>query len=499
MTQLHRELLDQARRHPDRAAIDGGKDEPLSYAELFTIIGSLVAELGAMKNARAIGIVSNRSAEAYCGALAAYFSGATFVPLNPGFPEERLAKIVELAGVDYLFCDSSSLGLAQKLAPPQLNLTPMIEGPPAPVADMADRIEAGLAIEPDAIAYQMFTSGSTGEPKGVPIPYSALDHYVRTLRERIAFPDGARFSQLFDLSFDLSIHDIFVTFASGGTLVPAGQMDLMMPHAFIDRKRIDIWFSVPMLAMQAARGAKAPKSDHRLTMALFCGEALPMDYVARFRPFVADGGPIYNLYGPTEATIAFTVRELEDSDTAFAIAPLGEVLGDNRIALLDDEGGVVPVAPGGEGELLLGGPQVFGGYDPDRGIQCFVESQSGERFYRSGDRVRRDDGGLHHLGRIDGQVKLRGHRIELGEIEAAFREAFGCDAAAAIVWGERDAGEIRLAYTGSGEVADLGPLAARLPDYMVPKRIWRRDSLPVNVNGKVDRKALGEMTWPDAP
>lgn len=497
MTALHKVLLENARRHPDRAAIDGGKLDDLSYASLFSIVGALKAELGATTVPKAIGILSNRRTEAYCGVLTAFFSFLRFVPLNPGFPVDRLNTIIRLADVDYVLCDASTLETAQQLDAPWCNLTSLVENPPAAETEMIDRLGADLEASDNEIAYQMFTSGSTGEPKGVPIPYDALDHYVRHIRSVVDFPDDARFSQLFDLSFDLSIHDIFVALSAGGTIVPASPIDIMMPHSYIQKREIDVWFSVPMLAMVTARGASEPKTDHRLKLAQFCGEALPMDYVRRFKPFVAAGGEIFNLYGPTEATIAFTAKSLTDADDAFTIAPLGEPFGDNRIAILDDDDQVVAATGEVEGELLLGGPQLFAGYSPERNTSCFVESE-GERFYRSGDRVRCDAGELHHLGRIDGQIKLRGHRIELGEIEAAFREIYACDAAAALVWGELDSAEIRVAYQGAEDVTDLSALKRRLPEYMVPKRIWHRDDLPVNVNGKVDRKTLAQMTWPDA-
>lgn len=497
MTWLHKELLAQARRHPDRPAIDPGKTGTIGYAQLLTIVGALKAEIAAAEAPRAIGVLSNRRAEAYCAVLAAFFSGVKFVPLNPGFPAGRLAKIVALAEVDLILCDSSSVETASGLGAHWRNITSLVESPPAIVAAMADRIETDLAIDARAIAYQMFTSGSTGEPKGVPVPYGALNHYVRHIRDLVPFPDTARFSQLFDLSFDLAIHDIFVALACGGTIVPAGPIDLMMPHSYIEKRQIDVWFSVPMLAMVTARGAAAPKTDHRIKVAQFCGEALPIDYVRRFRPYVADDGPVFNLYGPTEATIAITGKALGAEDDAFAVAPLGDPFGDNKIAILDDDGAVVAPSHGGEGELLLGGPQVFAGYEPARDPDPFV-THDGIRYYRSGDRVRFADGELHHLGRIDGQVKLRGLRIELGEIEAAFRDAFGCEAAAAIVVGEQENAEIRVAYQRDADIDDIAPLKSRLPDYMIPKRTWRRDDLPVNVNGKVDRKALAQMPWPDA-
>jgi amino acid adenylation domain-containing protein len=487
MTALHARLLEVLRAAPERAAIDSGRQGTTSYAGLFATAAALATRFG--DRPAAIGVLSNRQAEAYCAVLAAFFARVRFVPLNPGFPVERLQAIVRLAGVDLVLTDGGNVDAARALGARFVDVTPVLAGHARQRVD-AEAFDAGAA---DGIAYQMFTSGSTGEPKGVPIDYAALDHYVRTLRAHIDFPAAARFSQLFDLSFDLAMHDIFVALASGGTIVPASPIDLMMPHAYVNRARIDVWFSVPMLAMVAARGLGPRTPEHRLQLALFCGEQLPMDFVERFRPLVA-GDAIYNLYGPTEATIAFTAKRLGPADHAHAVAPLGEPFGDNRVAVLDEHGAVVDLAEGVEGELLLGGPQVFAGYQPDRGIQCFVDGPQG-RFYRSGDRVRVAGGDLHHLGRIDSQIKLRGHRIELGEIESAFREVFGCDAAAAVVVGEHDAAEIRVAYEGRNGIGDLAALKARLPDYMVPKRAMRVDALPVNVNGKVDRKAIGAMAW----
>ena len=344
------------------------------------------------------------------------------------------------------------------------------------------------------IAYQMFTSGSTGEPKGVPITYDSLAKYVAGIRSMTGRDKGGRFSQLFDLSFDLSMHDIFVALVSGGTLVPASNIDLMMPHAYIEKKTIDYWFSVPLIASVALRGLGDKQVEHKLSRAMFCGEQLPTEYATGFRTFMKPNADIYNLYGPTEATIAFTSKKFEGASSDLAVVPLGAPFGDNLIKIKTEVGEIVDAHEGAEGELLLGGPQVFGGYVPTNSAECFVDENP--RYYCSGDRGRVRHGELLHLGRKDGQIKLRGYRIELGDIEAAFRKAFGCVAAAAVVLGEGEAREIRLAYQHDHEIEDISPLSEFLPAYMLPARILRLVNLPININGKIDRKSLRQVPWP---
>lgn len=483
---LRAEILHVSATCANRLAVDAGHSAQLTYAELMGAAHGLSAQL---ENCRAVGVLSNRRVETYVAVLACFLPGITFVPLNPGFPQERLQKITRLAELDLVLHDATTADLATTLGTPILSI-------PDPVvirtAGLDETPLSSLDHDPAAIAYRMFTSGSTGEPKGVPIPYGALDHYVRTIRDRIAFPEAARFSQLFDLSFDLSIHDIFVTLASGGTIVPASDLNLLMPHSYAARRQIDVWFSVPMLAMSAARGLRG-EPEHKLSLALFCGEALPMDYVRRFRALMEPEAELWNLYGPTEATIAFTAKLVDETDERHTLAPLGEPFGDNHIAILKEDGAVISADEGAHGELLLGGPQVFDGYQPPR-HDPFVESDTG-RFYRSGDIVGIEDGELVYEGRADSQVKIRGMRIELAEIENAFRNALGCDSAAAFVHGELEEAEIRVAYTKADGVAEIDQLNKTLPHYMIPALCWRVDELPVNANGKVDRRKLAEMDW----
>jgi len=296
MTPLHTRLSSRFRENADLPAVLGSKGVDVSYGSLAGMIARFqqVLEQG---NVTAVGVLSTRRLEAYVAVLGAFFSGIRFVPMNPDLPAERLSKIVEAGAVTLVACDPSTLESAKRLSVPHFDVTACLSGP----------ANESLALEPaaaDSIAYQMFTSGSTGDPKGVPISYGNLSHYVVSIIAELDIPQQTRFSQLFDLSFDLSLHDIFVALACGGTVCPASKLDLMMPHAYLAKKKIDVWFSVPMLAAVAVRGQAAKPVGHAMRLALFCGEPLPTQYAMDFGMFLQPEAPLYNLYGPTEATIA---------------------------------------------------------------------------------------------------------------------------------------------------------------------------------------------------
>ncbi|MGB1220219.1 MAG: AMP-binding protein [Alcanivoracaceae bacterium] len=477
----------------DREAITGllaGSRVTLDYQGLRRALSSLQPALAS--TTAPVGILANRSVEACTCVLACFLVGVPFVPLNPGFPAHRLERIAQLAGIGHVLHERTHASLAGLLGVPTTDASARVQ---QAVDDQFETLFSGTDTV-DRLAYQMFTSGSTGDPKGVPISAGNLSAYVSGITDLIRFYPGERFSQTFDLSFDLAMHDIFVCFASGGTLAVATDMNLLMPGAFIDKERLDVWFSVPMLATIANRAAALHAEKHRLRLALFCGEALAMDTAITFdRAFVREQGELWNLYGPTEATIALTARNIGEVAADLSVAPIGTPFGHSRVALQQDNGDVLPdPAAGAEGELLLGGPQVFTGYQPPVEKQVFIDHQ-GMRYYRSGDWVHWDGHEMHYVGRIDQQVKVRGYRIELGEIEATFRRIYGVEAAAAVAVTRADTVHICLAYQDADAVTDLTLLANELPDYMLPHATRRMDELPLNANGKVDRKVLAGLPW----
>lgn len=488
-----------------RVAFEGpfGDEKRVSMSE--TDVGASLASLrdllmshGVAPGSR-VGVLSNHRIETYLAVLAVVSTGAAFVPLNPKFPADRLRKIIELSSPSVVLGDRSTASTASTIA----SSLPFIDvaGVPASTATTDGWLAAVAAVPVTGAdtAYLMFTSGSTGTPKGVPISYDNLARYVDGVSTLLALPDGLRFSQFFDLSFDLSMHDIFVSMRHRGTLVAPTQIDIMMPAGYVARERIDAWFSVPLLGAQLGAG-KRKDGFGGLRSMLFCGEALPMETVVACRPWLADGGRMWNLYGPTEATIAFTAADVTVSPRLDGNASIGRPFGSNHTALLRNDMTVAeqPVV-GDEGELLLGGPQVFAGYSTDAPSPFIAHGDT--TYYRSGDLVRIDDEGVYFRGRVDSQVKFRGYRIELGEIETVARRKFGRKTIAVVVAG--DGAEAKLvmyhlaAEDSDGSGIDLRLLEDTLPNYMIPTVSVALDVMPTNQNGKIDRRALASLARTD--
>lgn len=478
MTRLWQAIEQRLAQEGDRSAFESKASGTISYDRLRSLTEGIAR--GLERNGP-VAVLASRSVEAYAAVLACYRFGRTFVPLNPGFPPDRLKKIIDRSGAVECLYDAKYAKLAGQF---DLSTQPI---------DLDAEGDGSAAIPPhdDQIVYQLFTSGSTGEPKGVPITHACLSHYAENLVATVGIEEHQRTSQFFDLSFDLSMHDIFITLMTGGTLIPASDMDLLMPHRFVAANKIDVWFSVPLLAVAAARGQSAMPAEAHLKKTLFCGEALPGGYARSMADLMVEGGEIWNLYGPTEATIAFTAHRLSDSDFDENVVPLGAPFGENRIAvLIDDE--IELAEEGKQGELLLGGPQVFSGYQPPIDKDPFVTDPAGEKYYRTGDLVRIVGGNVQYIGRLDSQVKIRGHRVELGEIESACKRVDGVEAAAAIVVGDHANPSIVVAFQGD-ETAEFGNLSSVLPTYMIPKEYRYFGALPTNSNGKIDRNAIKEL------
>ena len=478
MTWLFESLERRLAQGGETHAIDAGIAGTISYARLRHLTGALAERLA---GTGPVAILANRSAEAYLSVIACFRAGRSFVPLNPTFPLARLSKIAERSGAALCLFDPQYEELAE-----QIGLTSY---PVMLSEDTTSNFQPDFPSQSDVV-YQLFTSGSTGQPKGVPVRHGALCHYVAEIISAVGIKDEWRATQFFDLSFDLAMHDIFVTLATGGTIVPASSFDLMMPHRFVEKNQIDIWFSVPLLALAAARGQLAKPEEPRLRKALFCGEALPGEYVAKMQTLMRPGGDIWNLYGPTEATIAFTAHRCDERDCQKPVVPLGIPFGDNQIAALVNDT-IMPLTQvnENEGELLLAGPQLFSGYEPTTESSPFVTGADGQFYYRTGDLVRMVEGDICYLGRIGSQVKIRGHRVELGEIEQACCSLEEVDAAVAVLAGDNANPVIMIAYQGR-DGADFTHLSATLPEYMLPRECRRFELLPTNSNGKLDRNTI---------
>ncbi len=455
-----------------------------------------------------VAILGGRSFETYAGVAAAVRSGRTYIPLNKEQPDSVLAQQLAVARPDAVFVDRTMVPRMERLLQPLGNPFPVLC--PASTQDLISEPEAPVQEvdrQTNTPLYEMFTSGTTGQPKRIAISRSNVGDYLRSIRQIFDFGPDDRFSQFFELSFDLSVHDLLVAWTSGGCLVVPGDAQLIDPVRFARKHTLSVWFSVPSLARLAMMTKRLlPGALPSLRQALFCGEALPSQVAAAFAK-AAPNAAITNLYGPTEATIAITWNRLDQADLKEGVrargsVPIGRPFAGQEAVVVD--GRMQPLADGQVGELLLGGSQLASGYRdaPDLTAASFLELRfagfKSDRWYRTGDLVRCEGGILTYVGRTDTQIKFRGHRVELDVIEAAMADEAKSPLAVVIPSYQPDDGTVieslsGLVATPKEPIENLrAKLAERLPNHMVPADIIE---IPLNAtwwnrNGKVDRRRL---------
>ncbi|MDN7428166.1 amino acid adenylation domain-containing protein [Burkholderia sp. AU45388] len=522
---VHAGFFERAAANPASIALDFG-DQVCSYGDLRTLslgIADAVGTCGAAGAASPwVGMLAGKSLHGYAAMLGILAASKGYMPLSCLAPGARVADMIERSGTSLLFVDEEGVrALPSVLARINRRLTVLVGMADENAAAQVETLEKAwpshafrrvapaamdcqspaLEVRRDMPVYLLFTSGSTGRPKGVMVSHGNVRHFLDAMADRYSFTATDRFSQNFDFTFDLSVFDVFACLGAGGCIcVPSGG-DRVLPARYINRSRLTVWFSVPsaVTAMQATRQLK-PGAFGGLRYSFFCGEALIVK-AARAWQAAAPPGKLVNLYGPTEATICCTEYAWSTKDRSLAdehIVPIGSAFPGLHASVRDESG----LAVAGEeiGELCIGGPQVALGYldSPEENEKRFVEdTSSGQRLYRTGDRVFLDARGcLHFVGRVDHQVKVKGYRIELGEVEQALR-ACSVDAnAVAVPWPPQGPHERLVAVCDVGGRAEregqrlIGELRQRLPDYMLPDEVVFMDRFPLNGNGKIDRRAV---------
>lgn len=465
-----------------------------------------------------VALLCDKSPAAITAMLATLKAGCAYVPIDVASPATRVEHVLRAAEPRVLLADESATTLLDQLsdAIPSDAVIGALDGDAMEGrafssrvgrADWAEYAPDGRMIrahEQDP-AHILFTSGSTGVPKGVTITHANVTAFVRWANSYFKMGVDDRWSGHPPLHFDLSTYDVYGTFACGAQLHPVPTSLNLLPHklaGFIREARLTRWFSVPStLAFMTRFGAIKHDDFPHLRQLLWCGEVLPvsvlMDLMERL-PHVQ----FTNLYGPTEATIASSYHTVtERPATAAASVPIGVPCDGEELVILDDE--LREVGTDAVGDLYIGGVGLSPGYwrDEEKTRAVFVSDprpeHDGSVIYRTGDLVRRDLSGLiHFIGRADSQIKHRGYRIELGEIETAMT-AIDAIQECAVVATPTDRFEgtvICCAY--ASDPPGVPPrelraqLAERLPSYMLPTRWRSMDQLPTNVNGKIDRKAL---------
>ena len=482
---------EQVARDPEAVAIRHG-GVVVRYGELDARARRLAASLGeaGIEPGALVGLCLGRSVELIVGMVAALRAGAAYVPLDPDYPGERLAFMSEDAGIGAIVVEPGGERPAVGAG------IPVVASDAAP----SDPAPAGSVrpTGPDDLAYVLYTSGSTGRPKGVAVGHRAVVRLVRDT-DYVSIGPGDRVAHASNPSFDATTFEVWGALLNGASVVILDpDVALEPPRLARELRAAKITELFLTTALFNAVADEVPDAFRPLRTVMFGGEAVDP---ARVRK-VLEGGPperLLHVYGPTECTTFATWHRVTEVPATATTVPIGRPIANTRAWVVDRHGGLVP--PGVAGELLLGGDGLARGYHrrPDLTRRRFVDAPfgSGERVYRTGDRVRREeDGAIVFLGRSDRQLKLRGFRIEPGEIEAALA-SHPSVRECVVAPREVAPGDRRLVawLVADGNPppssAELGAfLGGRLPRYMLPSAYVVVEAMPLNRNGKLDVAAL---------
>ncbi|VUD46775.1 Linear gramicidin synthase subunit B [Thalassocella blandensis] len=524
-----------------------------TYNDLFiagnTIANALIECQEQEHQSQRVLVLTKKTFSGFAAICGCFLSGCTYVPINPGFPTQKLVDIALRSQANLIIADQSCIQELGKLltALSQVDSSDLFKGKVLALdwqdADWntlnenmqtaatyensilaifsRDASQTGAHTEQhysivqasDSLAYIMFTSGSTGIPKGVPVSQGNVISYINHIKALYNFNEYDRHSQFFEFTFDLSIHDLLVCWATGGCLFAADEFAKLMPLQFAAKHELTVWFSVPSQVSTAKSILKQKFysiSLPHLRYTLFCGEALPTATVKDWQK-VAPNSHIDNLYGPTEATIAYTIlRYQEAKHGALPVVPIGKPFAYNGfdiVAPLELSQPDASAQTNPMGELCLTGPQVVEEYWQDKNATekaFFIRENEHphhfkQKLYRTGDLVSKDEEGvLHYHGRCDHQIKIRGYRVELQEIEHRIRENSGSHHVAVVPFpnNKNSIAEKLIAFYSTCNVQQADIIKAcqqNLPVYMVPDHFEALETLPLNSNGKIDRPSLAKL------
>ena len=512
-------LFAAASRHAERFALHIGQERTRYAALTHSALGIAASLLHVGARSEAVGIVGQRKLGSYAGVLGIVYAGCHYVPLKPSAPPEKTIALMRAAGIRFLVGDEddlrqmqAQLQAAEDAPPVQAGIAPhsycLAGGAWQPgQVQGAGLVNQPVACEPHALAYILFTSGSSGTPKGVKVSHGNVLAYLRAMHSLWSLEPGFRASQFHDFSFDPSVSDLFTTWSLGGELCVVPQAELIAPAHFIRRSDLQVWSSVPSIGtLMHKLGMLKEGSFPTLRISRFAGEPLPQR-MAQAWQLAAPASTVENHYGPTEATIDVArhvyLPSQANLDFAQDIVPIGRAFPGMEIQIIDSAG--QPLAPGATGQIVFKGPQVSQGYldDPEKTQVTFVQfdwDPSGATWYQSGDLgFVNAHGEIQCLGRLDNQIKVAGRRVEIGEIEVALARwpALSDVVVVAVKDAQGQVKELVGFTTGELSAQDLARLkkasAQSLDAIFFPKRFVTLAQLPYAVSGKVDRRALMDM------
>ncbi|SEA06566.1 amino acid adenylation domain-containing protein [Pseudobutyrivibrio sp. ACV-2] len=477
----------QVDAHPEKTALFMG-DKTLSYIELdnkANAVANTLIENG-VKPKDKVAIICNRGFDMLAGILGILKIGCTYVPVDAEIPDSRKEFILNDSKCTAIIWDRNDY----------LN-TDLVENLPAMLIQDCyekDTKRPAIKVAPDTSAYIIYTSGTTGIPKGVEVSHRNV---LRTMRHTnyADAKDDDRLIGLSSYAFDASIFDFFYTLLNGlGLVIVSKNLQLDIPRLIdeIESKKVTIMF-VTTAFFNALIDIK-PEGLKGLRRILFGGERASVMHVKKAIEVIGSG-KVANIYGPTETTVFATYWDINEDLLQQEIIPIGKPLSNTTVRIVNEDGNINPV--GVAGEILIGGEGVSKGYrnNPELTAQKFIVDKTGERFYRTGDLGRyMTDGKIAFCGRVDDQVKYRGFRIELGEIESAILSFDEIKQAIVVLSKDEKLGAYLCAYyVPSGQIkieALKKSLREKLPAYMIPNYFVELQELPLNVNGKVDKKKL---------
>ena len=516
---LHEMLRRASVEHPDRVAVQDG-NRTISYAQLearSNQMASLLSHLGVSRGDR-VGLYLDKSLESIVGIYGALKTGAAYVPLDPRAPVSRIAYIAADCDISVLVSGAEKAGSWNGLLEHGAPLEAIVVanageiGPEMAIAGVKLLDARDIDQQPDKdprvrcigqdLAYILYTSGSTGDPKGVMLSHLNALTFVHWGVNRFGVGPEDRLSNHAPLHFDLSVFDLFAAAAAGATVVlvpPELSVFPVQVRDFIEHEQITIWYSVPsLLSMLTLRGGLEGAGFESLRTILFAGEVFPTRYLRELMGLLPHV-EFFNLYGPTETNVCtyFPVSPIPEEQTE--PIPIGHAIDDVEVFAVTDQGALA--RPGEVGELLVRGTTVMQGYwgDDIRTERALVpdpvRGELRDPVYRTGDLVRRgDDGEYRLLGRRDHQIKSRGYRIELGEIESAlYVHPAVVECVAVAVPDPLVTNRIKAFVVGRDGLKEEDVIrfcGERIPHYMVPEEIEFVAALPKTSTGKIDRQAV---------
>ena len=510
-------FVSSLRRAPDAPALHID-DTELTYGELAEAAQKISHCLNDLQRREVLSqrciLLGNRTAAQYAALLGISMSNMAYVPLNAHFPVVRNLSILEQAQASILIVDSACTFLLEDIASAINKPLHIIFADSDVFPGWTDRLSqhnyylpADRCLEAcprehneDNEAYVLFTSGTTGTPKGIAISHKNVCAYLDNIADLFPFKSDDRCTQLFELTFDLSVHDLFACWQAGACLYVPSSEALLFPAAYIKQHQISVWFSVPSVAnLMRDYGVLRDGELPSLRISLFCGEALSIDVAMDWQRSAPDS-VVANMYGPTEATIAityFSVKSLKE-EGSLPVMPIGNIFPQHDFVVIDEN--LEPVKKGEKGELMLAGPQLSPGYinnavaNRSQFIQKKFDHSPFTRWYRTGDIVSVDNRyGLLYHGRLDKQIKIRGYRVELLEVENVVQQVSGFNQVAVVSHIDKAGSQMLVAYIVAGQLNKkhiIEGVAKKLPDYMHINDVQVLDEMPLNANGKTDYKVL---------